>query len=379
MVYLDNAATSFPKPGCVYSAVAKTMKKHGGSPSRSAHALSRAATEAVYSCREAAGELFSCEAESVVLTYNATHALNIAIKGLCPDGCHILISDIEHNSVLRTVHALCRERGCSLDVYPSCGGDADAVLNALEFALRDNTGLVVANHMSNICSLRLPVERIGALCRERGIAFVVDASQSAGHIPISIPSLNADAVCMAGHKGLLGPQGTGLMILTGERMPHPLIYGGTGVLSRELDMPTEAPERFEGGTLSAPLAAGLGAGMRYLAGVGLENIHREECRLASLLGEYLAGYDDIILYDRDHIGQSACVLFNIDEMSPAATSHYLDLGGICTRSGLHCAPLAHATVGTGESGAVRASFGCFNTVSDVRRFVECLEGILSRR
>lgn len=378
MIYLDNAATSFPKPNKVYSAVMKAMKKYGGSPSRSSHALALAATEAVYSCREAASELFSCDLESVVLTYNATHALNIAIKGLCPENSHILISDIEHNSVVRPVYAMCHEHGCTYDIYPSCGGNAEAVLDGIISKLKDNTAMIVANHVSNICGMSLPVELIGKLCRERNIAFVVDLTQSAGHIPINIPALNADAVCMAGHKGLLGPQGTGLLILNGERMPKPLIHGGTGVLSREFDMPRELPERLESGTLSAPLAAGLCAGIKYISEVGAENIAEHECRLARLFADYIECCDDIILYGEEYTAKSGCVLFNIAEMSPAATAHYLDLDGICVRSGLHCAPLAHKTLNTGENGAVRVSFGYSNTVSDVHAIIRSLDRILSR-
>lgn len=378
MIYLDNAATSFPKPRSVYSAVMRTMKHCGGSPSRSSHPLARAATEAVYSCREAAGELFGCDSESVVITYNATHALNLAIKGLCERAGHILISDIEHNSVFRPVAALCETHGCSYDIYPSCGGDSDAVEAAIISRIRPNTRMLIANHTSNICSLRLPVERIGRLCRRLGIVFIVDLSQAAGHIQVNIPSLNADAVCMAGHKGLLGPQGTGLLILNTDRHVNTLIEGGTGILSTDVEMPQDFPERLEAGTLSAPLAAGLAEGMRFLSKVGLDNISRHERQLATLTGEYLGELRNIRIYDRENIGKSGCVLFNVDGMTPSQLSRALERDGICTRSGLHCSPLAHKTVTGCQDGALRVSFGYFNTVSDVHRLILSLEGILSQ-
>lgn len=379
MIYLDNAATSFPKPRGVYAAVTKTMKKYGGSPSRASHPLARAATEAVYSCREAAGALLGCESENVIITYNATHALNLAIKGLCADGSHILISDIEHNSVLRPVVTLCKSRRCSYDVYPSCAGDADAVEEAIVSLIRYDTRMIVANHTSNICGIRLPVERIGRLCRERGITFIVDLSQAAGHVPVNIRTLNADAVCMAGHKGLFGPQGTGLLILDTEKRINTLLEGGTGILSNDTEMPNDLPERLEAGTLSAPLAAGLATGMRFLSSVGIDNVARHESELATVLAGYLDSLKLVRIYDREHLGQNGCVLFNVDGMTPSELSRALEKDGICTRSGLHCSPLAHKTVKSGEDGAVRVSFGYFNTLSDVWQLAESLNGIVSHR
>lgn len=378
MIYLDNAATSFPKPKPVYSAIERTMKKQGGSPSRASHKLANAATEAVYSCRQAAGEFFGCEAESVVLTFNATHALNLAIKGLCEAGSHILISDMEHNSVLRPVHALTVTKTCSYDVYPSCGGDADAVIEGIKSKLRPDTRMLVANHASNICGIRLPIERIGEFCREHDIIFIVDLSQSAGHIPVNVSSLKADAVCMSGHKGLFGPQGTGLLILPGNRSIETLVEGGSGVDSTSPDMPHSLPERLEAGTYSAPLAAGLAAGIKWLQKTGIETVASHERRLSSLLCEYLDDMKGVTVFDREHVSAGGTVLFSVDGMSPAAVGKILDDCEICVRSGLHCAPLAHKCLKTGEDGAVRVSFSYFNTVSDVRQLALSLHCITDR-
>ncbi|MBQ8524748.1 MAG: aminotransferase class V-fold PLP-dependent enzyme [Clostridia bacterium] len=377
MIYLDNAATSFPKPRSVYSAVTKTMKKHGGNPSRGAHKLARSAAEALYSCRQQAAELFGCDSTSVVLTYNATHALNLAIKGLCEEGSHILISDIEHNSVLRPVHALTKTHNCTYDIFPSCNGDADAVIKGIEEKLRPETRMIIACHVSNICGIRLPVEQIGELCQRRGIIFIVDASQSAGHIKIDLNALRADAICMAGHKGLYGPAGTGLLIFGKEHSPSTVIEGGSGADSAELLMPAYLPERLEAGTLSAPLAAGLAEGMRWLRKIGIDTVSSHERYLSRLFSDYLSDVKGIKLYGNDIVPKSGTVLFNLNGVSAARLGQLLDENAICVRTGLHCAPLAHRTLGTGEDGAVRVSFGYFNTVSDVRQLalvLQCLAG-----
>ena len=377
MIYLDNAATTFPKPRSVYSAVMKTMKKSAGNPSRGSHAMARVASEAVYSCREAASELFGCDSDKVVLTYNATHALNLAIKGLAEEGSHILISDIEHNSVLRPVYALTKSNSCTFDVYPTFGGDAEKIIDGIRSLIRPETRMVIANHVSNICSVRLPIERIGELCKKRGIIFIVDASQSAGHIPIHIPSLNADAVCMSGHKGLYGPQGTGLLIFGKELGINTVIEGGSGVDSLDTEMPPYFPERLEAGTLSAPLASGLAAGIRWLASVGIDTVANHEKTLSSLLCEYLEEIRDITVY-RPNDSVNGTVLFSHVRLSPSKLAKLLDDNGICVRSGLHCAPLAHKALGTGDAGAVRVSFGYFNTVSHVRQLaltLNCIDNI----
>ncbi len=369
MIYLDNGATSFPKPRSVYDAVLKTMKTWGGNPGRGSHVLARRAADTIYDMRECAADFFNTEAENVIFTYNATHALNLAVKGLAEDGCHILISDVEHNSVRRPVANLCRTRGCTFDVFPSCHGRADEIIRNLTRLTRDNTKLLVLCHSSNITNLTLPACEIGRFCKSRGISYVVDASQSAGHVPIDFKLMNADAVCMSGHKGLYGPAGTGLLLVRNGRLLEPLFDGGSGVNSLEDTMPDFYPDRLEAGTMSAPLAAGLKNGIEWVKNTGLGNLRYHECELSRLLLDYLCNMNGTEVYgDKGNLG--ATVLFNVCGIPSVRVGELLDKAGICVRCGLHCSPLAHKTLNTGDGGAVRVSFGAFNTVDHVRRLVD---------
>ncbi len=370
MIYLDNAATSYPKPRAVYSTVSRVMRKYGGNPGRGSHRLARTASDALYDLRETAGDFFACDPERVVFCSNATHALNLAIFGLVREPCHVLMSDMEHNSTRRPILSLCRHMGCSCSVFPSCGGDREAVLGGISRLIREDTRLVVVNHVSNVCGVTLPVRAICKYCKKRGIKVVIDASQSAGHLQIDMSTLGADAVCMSGHKGLYGPAGTGLLLLGDDVYLSPMFYGGSGMDSLAEGMPESYPERLEAGTLSAPLAAGLAEGIRFVRGMGTHLIHDHECRLARLLCEYLADMERVQLYGAPFENAGGTVLFNVNGYTPAQVGILLDEVGICVRSGLHCAPLAHRTLSTGENGAVRASFGYFNTVVDVRRLAD---------
>ncbi len=372
MIYLDNAATSYPKPRGVYAQVHKAMKKGGGNASRGSHSMARAATEAVYSAREAAGELFNCKSENVVLTYNATHALNLAIKGLAKDGCHILMSDLEHNAVRRPIIALCRNRGCSFDVFSTFGGDADLIMQEIRRLVKPNTKMLVCTHVSNICNITLPVREISKFCRDRGIVCIIDASQSAGHLSIDFNAIGASAICMPGHKGLYGPQGTGLL-LSADRLRYNTVFeGGSGVTSEDEGMPEDLPERLEAGTIAAPLCAGLAEGINWVNKVGTDVIHRHESELAMILSDYLHELGCVTQYDDVFSQIGGTVLFNVKGVSPSKLGELLDREGICVRSGLHCAPLAHRTMGTGDDGAVRVSFGYFNHSGDVRALVDAL-------
>ncbi len=375
IIYADNAATSFPKPAEVLSAVSDAMLYSGGNPSRGSHIISQRASELIYNCRENIGEFFNCDVENVVLSFNATTALNTAIKGLAKKNTHILISDIEHNAVLRPIVSLCEKYGCTYDVYPTFGGDKNLIIAGIKSRIKDNTSLIIANHASNICSVRLPVEEISALCREKNISFVIDASQSAGQIPIDFKKVGASAICMAGHKGLFGPQGTGIMLVSDSVRMETLIEGGAGHSSVETHMPEAAPERFEAGTYSAPLAAGLSAGVEFIMREGIEKISKKENVLAADFADEIFGCRETVLYDSEHIGKSPIVLFNIIGKTPAEVSRYIDSENICTRSGLHCAPLAHKTIAEEGYGAVRVSFGYFNTGKDVKKIASVVRKI----
>lgn len=375
MIYLDNGATTFPKPREVYTAVARAFHRCGGNPGRGSHEAARLAADCIYDARLAASELFSCDVENVVLTYNATHALNLAIKGLATKGTHVLISDIEHNSVRRPVAALEKTHGITFGVFQTFGGDRERLLASLENVLTDNTSMVVSVHTSNICGITLPVSDIAKLCRRRGITYIVDASQSAGHLPIDFSALGADAVCMAGHKGLYGPAGTGLLLLRDGIEPETVIEGGSGIDSLEVGMPALLPERLEAGTLSAQLAAGLAAGIRWVSRVGVNGIRAHEGELSRILAEELTEMRGVTLYGYYPERDTSTVLFDLNCVSPTSLAAQLDTYGICVRAGLHCAPLAHRTLGTPEDGAVRVSFGYFNKREHVKKLVDCLRRV----
>lgn len=378
MIYLDNAATSFPKPDAVYDRVT-TMLHECGNPGRSSHRLAMLSEREVFACRAAAAEMFGSAPERVVFTCNATAALNMAIK--CGyTGGSILISDLEHNSVRRPALAAADRAGENVLIFDSHAEMPDGEERAAEIlasirsklAHTAKCGMLVSTAASNICGVRMPLREIGRLCRERGMLFVVDASQAAGHTDIDTRRDNIDVLCMPGHKGLYGPQGTGMMILgEGIALKNSFIEGGSGVDSLSPGMPDEPPERYEAGTLAVPCIAGLLAGIEFVASVGTADIREHESRLAEILKsglrERLGGR--VTFYGDGHPG--GILLFDISGYSPSDIGGYLDRNGVAVRSGYHCAPLAHRKLGT-KNGAVRASFGWFNTEDDARDTAEIL-------
>ena len=370
MIYLDNAATTFPKPQAVSVEMTKCINKYCGNPGRSSHSLSQRSAEKIYEARCMLAELFSAEAENVVFTYNTTYALNIAIKTLARDGCHILISDMEHNSVLRPVYALCKERECTYSTFSSSGSDAD-ILDSIERNITPSTSLLVCAHVSNVGCRRLPIKLIGKLCREKGIKFIVDGAQSAGLHKIDVESMNIDALCVPGHKSLYGPQGVGAVIFGNEHIGRTLIEGGTGINSLEPEMPDFLPDRYEGGTLSTPAIVGLNEALKWLKTVDTDRIRMHEEELYTALCDLLRLNKRVKLYEMNSYPGNT-VMFNIDGLSSAYVGSLLDKRDICVRSGYHCSPLAHRLLGTGDGGAVRVSFSVFNTKKEVYSLYEAV-------
>lgn len=376
MVYLDNAATTFPKPARVCDETYRCMREYCGNPGRGAHPMAMAAANKVYECRERLSAFFGASgAEYVIMTPNATGALNLAIKGLIPsercacvrEKIHLVISDLEHNSVLRPVERLCRDGLADYSVFATGaargGAEADEILAEISRHICRRTRAVICTAASNICSVRLPLGEIGGLCRRRGLTFIVDGAQGSGHFPINIGEMGIDALALPGHKGLYGPQGSGALILGGNYLPAPLLEGGSGSASFDAEMPSEPPERYEAGTLNVPAAAGLSAGLEFLNSVGLEAVARREEALFQYALERLGGIRGVKIY-----APTACgpVLgFNLSDISPDGVANALGKGGICVRGGYHCAPLAHRTLGSDKQGSVRMSFGCFNTRADI--------------
>lgn len=346
MIYLDNGATSMPKPPQVVRAMAKAVALCGN-PGRGGHDAACWAARTVYRCRERAARMFHCQPEQVVFTANCTQGLNMAIRTLVAPGSRVVVSGFEHNAVTRPLHGL----GAKLTVAGRKLFDWDAMLEEFEEALRSGADAAVFTHVSNVFGYILPVEDMALLCRRYDVPFILDAAQSAGTLPVILRELGADFIAMPGHKGLLGPQGTGLLLCA--RQPTPLLYGGTGTESRLQTMPDHLPEGAEAGTLNVPGIAGLDAGIAWLEGQGIENVARREHRQAHRCAEKLHCMG-LEVFRGEH--QAGTVSF----VSPGdceELAQELAKAGFAVRAGLHCAPLAHESAGTLDTGTVRASFG----------------------
>lgn len=350
MIYLDNGATSFHKPQTVYRAVERAMRTCAN-PGRGGYSAAMEASRTVYSCREAASELFGCQPEQVVLTTSCTHGLNIAIRSLVRPGSRVVVSGFEHNAVTRPLHAL----GAEVRVAGRKLFDWADTLECFERELK-GADAAVFTHVSNVFGYILPVEEMAAMCRERGVPFIIDAAQSAGSLPVDLSALGADFIAMPGHKGLLGPQGTGLLLCT--QGAEPLLYGGTGSASIPQEMPVDLPERLEAGTLNVPGYAGLAAGLRYLKQRGTDAIYQREHRQ---LRRCVRGLKQMGMqvFSGDHQAATVSFLPGVDCEEAAAQLARL---GFALRAGLHCAPYAHESAGTLETGTLRVSFG--HTASD---------------
>ena len=346
MTYLDNGATSFHKPESVYRAVQCAMA-NCANPGRGGYTAAMAAAATVLRCREQAAELFRCQPEQVVMTGNCTHSLNIAIGTLVNPGARVVISGFEHNAVTRPLHA----RNARVKIAGRKLFDWEDTLESVENALRSGADAAVFTHVSNVFGYVLPIYEIAALCRQYGVPLIVDAAQSAGMLELDLQRLGADFVAMPGHKGLLGPQGTGLLLC--GRNPLPLLQGGTGSMSAEQDMPDFLPDMAEAGTLNVPGIAGLTAGMQFVKQQGVDRIFAREKREAYRCGVALEkmGFH---VFMGEHQGGTVSFVADLDCEDMA---RLLGEMGIAVRAGLHCAPLAHQSAGTAETGTVRVSFG----------------------
>ena len=369
MIYLDNAATTLRKPPAVVRAVTEAIRSCAN-PGRGGHAAAERAEETVWRTRSLAARYFGMEPENVCFTCNATEGLNIALRTLVRPGDRVLISGLEHNAVTRTLAGI----GAALSVVTAPLFDAEAWLNGFEKALTPQTKAVVCLHVSNVFGAQLPVDRIGTLCAERGIPFVVDASQSAGLLPVRPEQWKADYVAAPGHKGLLGPQGTGLLLC--RRKTEPLRYGGTGSLSMDQAMPAELPDRLEAGTLNVPGIAGLGAGIAYLAAQDPSMLMDREERLLSLCKNGLRSIGAELF---EGPGQVSVLSFRIPGMDcEEAASFYADRG-VALRAGLHCAPLAHRTGGTLPEGTIRLSLSVMSREEEIRAFLQTTRRLIREK
>ncbi len=379
MIYLDNAATSFPKPHSVTLEQARCMRDYCGNPGRGSHELSLRAAEKIYECREEAADFFGLHRpENTIFTTNTTVAINMAIKGLLRRGDHVLLSDMEHNAVFRPIYKLAKRGEISYDIFPTHARDehqsAEMICQSIEERITPRTRMLICAHVSNICSSTLPLKEIGALCRQNRILFVVDAAQSAGHLAIDMQQMAISALCVPGHKGLLGPQGSGILLLGDGIQADTLIEGGSGYQSLDGNMPDDAPERYEAGTLPTPAIAGLYEGIRRVKQIGTEQILQHERRLNAHLQERLLALPGITVYTPHHIG--SVLLFNVEGISADEVGNALNRKGICVRAGYHCSALGHATLHTPQGGAVRVSPGLYNTVSHMDAVLEAVRELL---
>lgn len=346
MIYLDNGATSFRKPPAVETAMIRAIRTCGN-PGRGGYRQSMEGARVVLSCREQAASMFDCQPEQVIFTSNCTHGLNIAIGTLVKPGSRVVISGFEHNAVLRPLHAI----GAKITVAGRKLFDWDDTLSSFEAALKKGADAAVFTHVSNVFGYILPVMELSALCRKYSVPFIIDAAQSAGTLPVSLQATGAAFIAMPGHKGLLGPQGTGIL-LCGQN-PKPLLYGGTGSLSADPKMPDFLPDRGEAGTLNVPGIAGLKAGLRYLQQVGIHKIFAREKAEADrcVAGLQTLGYR---VFSGPH--RSGTVSF-VPKVDCETFAEEMGKAQIALRAGLHCAPLAHESAGTLDTGTVRISFG----------------------
>lgn len=366
MIYLDNGATSYPKPAGMLQAMHECMRDYCGNPGRSGHRMSIRSGEEIYKTRNELGKLFKIkDCSRIVFTSNATEALNLGIKGILRSGDHVLTSAMEHNSVLRPLKTLEKE-GVETTIV-RCAGDGTINMGMLQDKIRENTKLIVITHASNVTGTIMPIKEIGEIAKQRNIYFMVDAAQSAGCLPIDVMDMNISLLAMPGHKGLLGPMGTGLLYVREDLQLKPLKEGGTGTKSRELDQPYEFPEGYEAGTVNVPGIVGLGYSAGYVSKMGVDHIRAHEEGLVASLDGGLRNIRGVTVYGPlDPKKKTGIVTFNLNGMDCEEVCYNLNSEyRIASRGGFHCAALAHKTIGTYDIGAVRFSVGPFNTKRDV--------------
>lgn len=364
MIYFDNAATTMQKPKSVISAVMDAME-NCASVGRSGHETAMIAADRVYRCRKYAADFFDAEPEQVAFTFNATHGLNIAIRSLIHPGEPVVVSGFEHNAVMRPLHHI----GAKISIAGRKLFDPEDTLAEFEKNITSDTTAVICTHVSNVFGYILPVEQIALICRERGVPFILDASQSAGTLPVSLRKLGASFIAMPGHKGLYGPQGTGILLC--GILPMPILQGGTGSLSADFFMPNFLPDRIEAGTHNVPGICGLEAGMAFVKEMGMRQILKHE---NGLVGRVRDEFSDCFkVYAGAPETQTGVISVQFDDLDCEDAGALLSQHGIAVRAGLHCAPVAHESAGTLEKGTVRLSFCAYSTHEELDRLFDVIK------
>ncbi|MBU3129489.1 aminotransferase class V-fold PLP-dependent enzyme [Clostridium tagluense] len=381
-IYLDNAATTFPKPPEVYTSMMNYMTNIGTNPGRGASTASLAGNKVILNCRYALMDFFHFDkVENVIFTPNITTSLNTLIKSVVKQGWHVITSSMDHNATLRPLNSLCQKGIIELDIVPC---SKEGLINIDDFinAIKPNTKLVVLSHASNIIGTIQPLEAIGKICKEKGIYFVIDAAQTAGVLPLDFYKLNCNALAFTGHKSLLGPQGIGGFLIDDNlnKQCSTFIEGGTGSLSSSIIQPDFLPDKFESGTLNGPGVAGLLEGINFINTQGLDTIREHEEYLCENFISGLLNINSIEVYGlRDSTKRVAAISVNSTKIDNSELGFILDTQyGITTRTGLHCAPLAHETVGTYPTGSLRFGIGPFNDIKDINYTLSSLNSIIRK-
>lgn len=378
--YLDNAATSFPKPQAVTREVARCLTEYCGNAGRGAHKMSLFAAQKIYECRELLSSLIGAPSpESIAFVPSCTYGLNLIIKGLLRRGDHVILSDMEHNAVWRPIVKLAREGIITYDVFSALSKpnrSEKELLTEIERKIKKNTRLIICNHQSNICSYSLPIQKIGELCKKYHVLFALDVAQSIGHYNIDVQKMNIDFLAAPAHKGLYGVQGAGFVAINSAEILETLIEGGNGVDSLLPDMPDLSPERYEVGTLPLPAIAGLCEGAKFIRSIGIDAVRDHERELFRHLRDGISVIRGSVVYLPELEGNT--LSFNLYGHSAEQVCAALDGASICVRGGFHCTALAHRSLNTDSTGTVRVSFGIFNTKSDIDKLLSAVNNFICK-
>lgn len=378
MIYLDNAATTYPKPDIVYNKMDYFLRNNCANPGRGGHKLSIDAAKEVYNARDIIGELFNIKNKNrIVFTKNSTEALNIAIFGLLKKGDHVITSSMEHNSVIRPLMMLKKDRTIELSIV-KCNNKGYLNIEDIQNQIQSNTKLICITHSSNVNGIVMPIKEIGKLTKEKNIIFLLDSAQTAGVFDINVEINNIGLLTFSGHKSLFGPQGVGGLFIAEGINLKAFILGGTGTNSESFDQPSVLPDMFESGTLNTPGIVGLRHGVEFINNIGLHEIQQHKKKLLEEFASRIEGLNNIILYSdiKNLKNNSGIIALNFDGIDSTELSYILDkCYNISTRAGLHCAPLAHETLNTKRHGIVRFSFSYLNTLDDVEKTYLALKEI----
>lgn len=371
MIYLDNAATTFPKPNSVIDGTFECLKKYCGNPGRGTHKLSTKISEKIYEARELIASFLGTDsAENVVFCQNATHALNLAIKTTVKPSTHVLISDIEHNSVLRPIHALSENSDVEYSLF-----DSKNIDNSIPSLIKSNTKYLVSTLASNVLGREIPLEKLSEIAKKFNLTLIVDSSQLIGHKEINLARTPCDVLCAPGHKALFGIQGAGFAVFSDGIKRPTLFEGGSGNDSKNLSMPELLPERFEAGTLPSPSIVSLYYGLKFIEKVGLSEIESKLSTLTERYADIISSFENTTLYEYGN----GLVSFNVGNASSFEIAEEFNKRGIYMRGGLHCAPLAHTVIGTINGGCVRISLSYFNSLDECDRFYKAIKSICRLR